>query len=284
MDLEELRHAGRVLAGLAGALLELAPEHPDLLVGRADRDHPVREPAGLLRVDRAGGRDVDRHGRLRARVQAQRLQPEVIPAVPHDLAGEEPVDDLDRLEQHRAADADLRPLATDHVLVERLAGAKAEPEAARVHGPHRGRRVRDHGRVVAEAGAGHGGPEPQARALPERAHERPGEGRLPLLRRPRLDVLGNHEAGREARPFRRGTPLEQVPGMELLQHRRVADLRHGFGVLLPTGRRPRGRAVRRHHCPTIRRGKGPVADRGLSPVRLLGRRRSRGACAGRRAR
>src|SRR6476646_8643488 len=49
-----------------GALGELVPEHPDLLVGRADRDHPVGEPARLLRVDRPGRRDVDRDGPLRA--------------------------------------------------------------------------------------------------------------------------------------------------------------------------------------------------------------------------
>ena len=45
VDLEELGHAGRVLAGLAGALLELGPQHPDLLVGGTDRDHPVGEAA-----------------------------------------------------------------------------------------------------------------------------------------------------------------------------------------------------------------------------------------------
>ena len=79
-----------------------------------------------------------------------------------DLAGEEPVDDLDRLEQHRAADADLRPRPAEDVLVERLAGAKAQPEAAGVHGAERGGRVGDHRRVVAESGARHGRPEPQA--------------------------------------------------------------------------------------------------------------------------
>ena len=94
--------------------------------------------------------------------------------------------------------ADLRPLATDDVLVERLAGTQAEPEAAREHGAQRGGRVGDHRGVVAEAGAGDRGAELEAVRCAQGAHERPRERRLALLRGPRVEVLADHEAGIEA--------------------------------------------------------------------------------------
>jgi hypothetical protein len=74
-------------------------------------------------------------------------------------AGEQLVDDLDGLEQHREPDADLRPLAADDVLVERLTGTEAEPEPARVHGAQRRGGMGDHRGVVAEPGTRHRGPE-----------------------------------------------------------------------------------------------------------------------------
>ena len=203
----------------------LLPEHRDLLVGGADRDDPVGELAGLLGVDRPGGRDVDRaRGALGERVELGALEREVLALVLDDVAGEQLVDDLDRLEHHRAADADLRPVAADDVLVERLARAEPEPEAAREHGPERRGRVGDDRRVVAEARAGHAGPEGEAGPRAERAHERPGEGALALLRRPRVEVLADHEPGLEAGVLGRRAPVEQVGRMELLEHRGVADL------------------------------------------------------------
>ncbi len=164
VDLEQLRHGHRVLARLARALAELVPQHRDLLVGRADGDDPVGEPAGPLRVHRPGGGDVDRDRLLGAGVEPRRLEREVVAVVLDDLAAEQLGDDLDRLEHHRAADADLRPLAADDVLVQRLAGAQPEPEAAGVHRAQRGGGVGDDRGVVAEARAGDGGPERQRRA------------------------------------------------------------------------------------------------------------------------
>src|SRR5205823_11893756 len=102
-----------------------------------------------------------------------------------DLAAEELVDDLDGLEEHRRADADLRPLPPDDVLVERLAGPETEPEPTREHRAQRRRGVGDDRGVVAESGAGHAGPERQRRAQSEGAHERPREGALTLARGPR---------------------------------------------------------------------------------------------------
>src|SRR4029079_17386760 len=100
-------------------------------------------------------------------------------------------DDIDGLEHHGAADADLRPLAADDMLVQRLAGTEPQPLSTGVHGAQRARRVRYHGRVVAESRAGHRRPEGERGPLPQRAHEAPGERRLPLLRGPRMAVLAD---------------------------------------------------------------------------------------------
>ena len=184
-----------ILARLAGALREPCPQLPDLVVGRPDRDHPVGQPARPLRVDRPGGRDVDLDPLLGSGVQARALEPEVFAAVPDDCPAEQLVDDLDRLEQHRAADADLRPLAADDMFVERLAGTEPEPEPTRVHRAERRGRMGDDRRVVAEARAGDRGPERERRPLAESAHEAPGERALTLVGRPRMEVLGDHEPG-----------------------------------------------------------------------------------------
>ena len=149
-----------------GALVTLGPQHPDLLVRGAHGDHAVREPAGLPGVDRTGRGDVDRDAVriVRTGVELGALEREVLPLVLDDVAAEQLVDDLDGLEHHRGADADLRPLAADDVLVERLARAQSQPEAPREHGTQRGRRMGDDRRVIAEAGARHRRPEPEAGA------------------------------------------------------------------------------------------------------------------------
>src|SRR6185503_20963901 len=135
-------------------------------------------------------------------------------------------DDLDRLEQHLRAHADLRPLAAEDVLVQRLARPEAEPEAAREHRAQRRGGVGDHRGVIAPTRIGDRGPETERRPQPEGAHERPGERRLALLRRPRVEVLRDHEPGLEAGILGLGAPVEQVGRVELLEHCRVADLRH----------------------------------------------------------
>ena len=169
-------------------------------------------------------------GRLGPRVELRALEREVVALVLDDLAGEQLVDDLDGLEHHRAADADLRPRAPDDMLVERLAGAQPQPEPAGEHGAQRRRGVGDDGGVVAKAGARHRGPERQRRPRPERAHERPREGALALLRGPRVEVLADHEPGRETGVLGLRAPVEQVGRVELLEHRGVADRRHGRSV------------------------------------------------------
>jgi hypothetical protein len=119
--------------------------------------------AGLLGVDWPGGGDVDRHALVvrRPRIELGPLEREELAVVAHDLAAEQFVDDLDRLEHHRAADRDLRPHRRDDVLVERLTGTQTEVEATRVHRAERGRGMRDDRRVVAKTGARDRRAEPQ---------------------------------------------------------------------------------------------------------------------------
>ncbi len=226
MHLELCLHGRCVLAGFLGPLAEPVPQHVDLLVGRADGDDPIGVLARALRVDRTGGGDIDRNGLLGAGVEARRFEGEVLAVVFDHLAGEELVDDVDGLEHHRGADTDLRPFAADDVLVQRFAGAKAEPEATGVHGAERRRSVGDDRRVVAEPGTGDRGAEREAGALAERAHEAPREGGLSLLRRPRMEVLADLEAGVEPGGFGLFGPIEQIRRMELLEHACVPDLRH----------------------------------------------------------
>jgi hypothetical protein len=226
VDLQLRLHRFGVLARLGGALPELVPEHGDLLVGRAHRDDSVGVLTGALRVHGAGGRNVDWDRLLGTGIEPCRFEREVLAVVLDDLAAEQLADDLDRLEHHGAADADLRPLAADDVLVQRLPGAETQPETAGVHGAQGGRRVGDHRRVVAEAGAGDGRAERQRRALAQRAHEAPREGSLSLLRGPWMEVLADLESRREPGSLGLLSPVEQVGGMELLEHAGVADLRH----------------------------------------------------------
>src|SRR5205807_6187279 len=77
-----------------------------------------------------------------------------------------------------------------------------------------------------EAGTRDGGPEAARRAQSEGAHEGPREGALALRRRPRLEVLRDHEAGGEPGLLRLDAPVEQVVRVELLHRARVTDLGH----------------------------------------------------------
>src|SRR5205823_8109775 len=153
VDLEELGHGRRVLSRLSSSLGEAVPEHLDLLVGGAHGDHAVRVATGALGVEWAGGRDVDRDGLLWSGVELRRLEGEMLALVPDDIPAEELVDDLDGLEQYRAADPDLRPVAADHVLVECLSSSESQPEAPGVHGAQRRGGMGYHCGWVSESGA-----------------------------------------------------------------------------------------------------------------------------------
>ena len=186
-----------------------------------------------------------------ARVELGALEREVLTLVLDHVAAEQLVDDLDGLEHHRRADADLWPVATDDVLVEGFTRTEAQPEAAREHGPQRRGGMGDDRGVIPEAGARHRGPELEAGGGPQGTHERPREGGLALLRGPGVEVLADHEAGIEPGTLRLGAPAQQVGGVELLEHRGVADGGHADLLWAGVGR-GRGRSI-------VRAEPGPAA-------------------------
>ena len=85
--------------------------------------------------------------------------------------------------------------AADDVLVERLAGAQAQPVPARVHRGERGGGLRDHRGVPAEGGRGDAGAHVALGALTDRGEHAPHERGLALGGHPRLEVVGRHHAG-----------------------------------------------------------------------------------------
>ena len=180
-----LRHGRWVFARLLRALLEALDQHLDLVVRRADGDQAIAGSAGALGLDRSRGGDVDRRRGVRQGVEPGAFDVEMLRAVLDDLAGEELLDDLDRLGQPLEPDRRFRPVVADDVLVQRLARAEPEVEPAREHRFECRGGLGDDGRVVAVAGRGDAGAEAQIGGRPERAHPRPDEGRLPLRWAPR---------------------------------------------------------------------------------------------------
>ena len=107
--------------------------------------------------------------------------------------------DLDRLLEHRDALVGRGPADAGDVLVQVLAGADAEEEAA---GPHhrraRRRGLRDDRRVDADQRAGDARAEPEALGrLRDAADHAPDERALALRVVPRVEVVGD-QAEREA--------------------------------------------------------------------------------------
>ena len=115
----------------------------------------------------------------------------------------------------------LGPVAADHVLVERLAGADAEPVPAGVHRLEGRAGLRDHRGVEPERRAGDAGAEVAGGALADGGQHVPHERRLALRGHPRLEVVGGHAAG-EAVLLGERRQLDRLARMELLEHRRVA--------------------------------------------------------------
>ncbi len=146
----------------------------------------------------------------------------------HDLAAEELANDLDGLFEHLRAHRRLRPVLADDVLVERLARADAQVEAARIHRRERGGGLRQNRRMIAEAWSRHAGAELDgARLRAERAEPGPDERRLALLRHPGIEVVGGHD-GAEANILGLARPAQQVGRMELLEHRGIPNGAHAL--------------------------------------------------------
>jgi hypothetical protein len=248
MELQDLRHRGRILARGPGPFGELVEDALDLLLWRADRDQAVGELTGPLGRDWAGRGDVDRRRFLRHGPEPARLHLEEAAFVFDFLAAEELGDDLDRFEHAIDAFRDLGPVAGEDVLVERLTRAEPQPCPCGVHDLQGCRRLGDDGRV-----------HPKRRARHTRAHvpggagthdgkHLPHEGCLALPRCPRLKMIGRHHPGEPGRLGPCGV-VEHFRRPELLQHCRVSDLRfgHRFYPKLAVGRRAKTLLGRRRN-------------------------------------
>ena len=229
VELYHARHLGGVLVRPAGPLLELLHQVLYLLVGGADGDDAVAELARPTALYGTRCGHVDRGRRIRHGVEPRALELYVLAAVLDDLAREEPADDLDGLHQDAQPGRRLGPVIADDVFVQRLARAESEPEASRVHRFERRRSLGDYGRMVAEARRRHARAEAEVRGRAKSAHPGPDEGALALIRGPGVEVIRGHH-GTEPRLFGRLTPIQKIRGMELLEHRRIANGARGFHV------------------------------------------------------
>ena len=129
--------------------------------------------------------------------------------------------------QHLLADLDRRPPLPEHVLVERLAGADAEEEAALEEQGRRRRRLGDDRRVDAQDRAGHAGPDADGRRrLGHAAEDRPHERAVALLVDPRVEVVRDRQEV-EARLLGQARMAHQVGRSVLLAGECVAPRGHG---------------------------------------------------------
>src|SRR5690348_9444525 len=93
--------------------------------------------------------------------------------------------------------------------------------------------------MPAERGGGDAGAEVAGGGLAQGGEDVPDEGRLTLLRHPRLEMVGGHDAS-EAVLLGLPRQLEDLGGVELLEHRGVTD--GGHGSILARVPRTRSRA------------------------------------------
>ena len=144
----------------------------------------------------------------------------------------EPAHDLDRLLEHLQPHVGLRPAVAEDVLVERLAAADAEREAAlEQDGRRRGRLGDDRG-VDPDGRARHRGRHVHGRdRAGERADHRPHERALALLVDPGVVVVGDPQAI-EAGVLGQPRLVDQLVRTELLAGQEVAD---AHAVALPRG-------------------------------------------------
>src|SRR5690242_3870927 len=116
-------------------------------------------------------------------------------AVVPQLAGEQALDDVDRLREALLPRADAWPTGADDVLVQALAGPKPQHETIVAEQRERGRSLSHDGRMIACRGTGDRGHQSDPlRRISDRAEDRPGQRRMSLLFHPRGEVIRNgHE-------------------------------------------------------------------------------------------
>ena len=219
-----LRVADRELAipwlVLAARLLEQLEQ----LRLRARADQAVADPAGELgRLGRACC-DHDRDRIVGQRVDARPLDGVVGAPPRRQLARPQLAHERDRLLEHVEAKVGWRPTVTQHVLVQVLAGADAQEEAAGQHRCGCGGGLRHDRGMDAHRGTG------DARADLElvgdggdATQDAPDERALPLPIDPWVEVVGD-ECERKARLFRQLRMPHEVERTMLLARQRVSEL------------------------------------------------------------
>ena len=189
-------HVGLAVGGLALAARLLKCLDRALLGRHAHQ--PVADAARQLGGLAAGGGHVDERELLGQRVDAGVVDRIEAAFVTLHAALPQLADDLHGLLQHGEADVGRRPVVTEDVLVEVLAGAHAEEEASRHHRRRRGRGLGDHRGVDAHGGTGDAGAEAQPLGgVGDAADDAPYERALALGVGPRVIVVG-HEGELEA--------------------------------------------------------------------------------------
>ena len=141
----------------------------------------------------------------------------------HILPSEELADDLNRLKHARDAFADLGPIASNHMLVERFTRAEPEPVSPGIHGGERRRSLRYRCWVHPPARAGDTRANVTLRLLCKKGHDIPDERRVPLFWHPWLEVIRSHHAA-HPRAFSGNGVVHDLLRAELLEHCGVSNL------------------------------------------------------------
>src|SRR5215211_1312438 len=234
-------------------LLELL-DH--IAVGHESEQAVAQLPGHLGRLGTGGGDD-DRRGLVGEGVDASVLDRVVAAVVALQAALPQQPDHLDRLLEHLLADVGLGPAVAEDVLVQVLAAAHAEEEAAGEHG--RGGRggLGDDRRMDSDRWARDAGPDPQPLGcLGDAAQNGPDERRVALPIDPRMKVIGD-PCEVEAGLLRPARVTNQLLRAVLLAGQRVADLGHRLRIT----RRVRPQPVPSTTSPLSQGARGALAAR-----------------------
>ncbi len=207
---------------------DAVPPVDELLLG-LDGDEVVGQRRERLQALLAAQRDGDVDAVLGHVPQPGRVDVEVLAAVGDEVAGHQLPDDLDGLAQHVLPGRDAGPALADDVLVEVLAAAEAQGEAALGEELEGRGLLRDDGRVVAHRRAGHVGHEVDpARRVGDGAEDGPRVRRVALLGEPGGVVVARDEEV-EAGVLGAHRGVDELAGAVLLGHQGEAEAGHGGG-------------------------------------------------------
>src|SRR5579875_747671 len=173
----------------------------------------------------AEARDVDGKGGLGPRVEAGVLHRVVVATVAEPLSAPQAPHDLHRLGQHLLALGGRGPAVAQDVLVQGLAAAHAQREAALQHERGRGCRLGHHGGMDAHRGARHGGGDVEPGSGGDATDHRPHEGGLSLGVVPGVVVVREPDPV-EADLLGQSGVADHLPGAELLAGEEVAEGGH----------------------------------------------------------